>query len=118
MRFPLAEDWYFQNRRWWVRLHEKGGKRHEMLAHHNLEEYMNAYVHAAGIEKAKGTPLFRARGKTQQLTDRRMSQQINCLLSTAVGALEYNVTLTASIWHRSRRQFGVSPLAVSREATP
>ena len=33
-----VEDWYFQGQRWWVRLHEKGGKRHEIPAHHNLEE--------------------------------------------------------------------------------
>lgn len=70
-----VEDWYFQNRRWWVRLHEKGGKRHEMPAHHNLEQYVAAYIEAAGIGSAKGTPLFRtAKGKTKQLTDRRMSQ--------------------------------------------
>ena len=70
-----VEDWYFQTRRWWVRLHEKGGKRHEMPAHHNLEEYLAAYIEAAGIAGAKGTPLFRtAKGKTQKLTERRMSQ--------------------------------------------
>ena len=70
-----VEDWYFQRRRWWVRLHEKGGKRHEMPAHHNLEEYMAAYLDAAGIAGEKGTPLFRtARGKTQQLTERRITQ--------------------------------------------
>src|ERR1700722_19638703 len=39
-----VEDWYFQTRRWWVRLHEKGGKRHEMPAHHNLELYVAAYI--------------------------------------------------------------------------
>src|ERR1039458_3998658 len=70
-----VEDWYFQGRRWWVRLHEKGGKRHEMPAHHNLEEYMAAYLEAAGHAHEKGTPLFRtAKGKTQQLTERRISQ--------------------------------------------
>ena len=70
-----VEDWYFQKRRWWVRLHEKGGKRHEMPTHHNLEEYVSAYIEAAGIGKEKHTPLFRtAKGKTQQLTERRMSQ--------------------------------------------
>jgi site-specific recombinase XerD len=69
------EDWYFQNRRWWVRLHEKGGKRHEMPAHHNLEQYVAAYIEAASIGSEKGTPLFRtAKGKTKQLTERRMSQ--------------------------------------------
>ncbi len=70
-----VEDWYFQNRRWWVRLHEKGGKRHEMPAHHNLEEYMTAYIEAAVLSEEKHTPLFRtARGKTKRLTEHRMSQ--------------------------------------------
>ena len=34
-----VEDVYVQNRRFWVRLHEKGGKRHEMPCHHSLEAY-------------------------------------------------------------------------------
>src|SRR3546814_10508754 len=29
-----VEDVFMQNRRLWVRLHEKGGKRHEMPCHH------------------------------------------------------------------------------------
>jgi site-specific recombinase XerD len=37
-----VEDYYPQGKRWWVRLHEKGGKRHEMPAHHNLEAYLDA----------------------------------------------------------------------------
>ena len=32
-----VEDYYPQGKRWRIRLHEKGGKRHEMPAHHNLE---------------------------------------------------------------------------------
>ena len=32
-----VEDYYPKGKRWWVRLHEKGGKRHEMPAHHNLK---------------------------------------------------------------------------------
>jgi integrase/recombinase XerC len=32
-----VEDVFVQNCRLWVRLHEKGGKRHEMPCHHNLE---------------------------------------------------------------------------------
>ena len=44
-----VEDYYPQGKRWWVRLHEKGGKQHEMPAHHLLETYIDAYVTAAGI---------------------------------------------------------------------
>jgi site-specific recombinase XerC len=37
-----VEDVYTQNRRLWVRLREKGGKRHAMPCHHNLDEYLVA----------------------------------------------------------------------------
>jgi integrase len=33
-----VEDYFIQERRGWVRLYEKGGKRHEVPAHHNLDE--------------------------------------------------------------------------------
>ena len=32
-----VEDYFPKGKRWWVRLHEKGGKRHEVPAHHTLE---------------------------------------------------------------------------------
>ena len=70
-----VEDYYPEAKRWWVRLHEKGGKRHEMPAHHNLEAWMDAYLHAAGIGEEKKTPLFRtARGRTGQLTPEGMTR--------------------------------------------
>ena len=31
-----------------------------MPTHHNLEAYLDAYMHAAGLLGAKGTPLFRS----------------------------------------------------------
>ena len=39
-----VEDVFIQNRRLWVRLHEKGGRRHEMPCHDSLEEYLTAYL--------------------------------------------------------------------------
>jgi integrase/recombinase XerD len=53
-----VDDYYPQGKRWWVRLHEKGGKQHEMPAHHLLESYLDAYVMAAGLEAEKKAPLF------------------------------------------------------------
>jgi site-specific recombinase XerC len=47
-----VEDYYPKGKRWRVRLHEKGGKRHEMPAHHNLEAYLDAYIEAAGSPAA------------------------------------------------------------------
>jgi site-specific recombinase XerD len=70
-----VEDYYPQGKRWWVRLHEKGGKRHEMPAHHNLEAYLDAYINAAGIREEGNTPLFRsAAGRTGELTDKPMNR--------------------------------------------
>lgn len=45
-----VEDYYPQKKRWWLRLREKNGKVNEMLCHHKLEAYIDAYIAAAGIE--------------------------------------------------------------------
>jgi integrase/recombinase XerD len=72
-----ADDYYPQGKRWWVRLHEKGGKQHEMPAHHLLEGYLDAYVTAAGLAVEKASPLFRTLGGRgrKQLTGDRMTRQ-------------------------------------------
>lgn len=60
-----VEDLYIQQRRLWVRLHEKGGKVHEMPCHHTLEEYLHAYIDGCGLAANPKGPLFRtiARGR-------------------------------------------------------
>ncbi|MBK5956683.1 integrase [Rhodoplanes elegans] len=64
-----VEDVYVQNRRLWVRLHEKGGKRHEMPCHHNLETYLHAYLDGCGLAADPKGPLFRTLGRvTGELT--------------------------------------------------
>lgn len=69
------EDVYTQGRRTWIRLHEKGGKRHEMPAHHNLEESLHAYLEGAGLAADKKGYLFRtARGRAAGLSEKPMSQ--------------------------------------------
>lgn len=66
-----VRDFYPVGRRWWVRLHEKGGKRHELPAHHNLEAWLHDYIAAAGIAEQPRSPLFRsALGRTGRLTER------------------------------------------------
>jgi site-specific recombinase XerD len=70
-----VEDYYPKGKRWWVRLHEKGGKRHEMPAHHTLEAYLDAYIEAAAIRDGGKAPLFRsAAGRTGALTDKPMNR--------------------------------------------
>ena len=51
-------DFYVQNRRGWVRLHEKGGKVTELPCHHNLDQYLEEWITAAGLAGAPETPLF------------------------------------------------------------
>ncbi len=70
-----TEDYYAQGKRWWFRLHEKGGKRHDVPAHHNAEAYVDAYLKAAGHGDVKKSPLFRTtKGKTKALTNEAMSR--------------------------------------------
>jgi site-specific recombinase XerD len=70
-----VEDVYVQHRRLWVRLREKGGKRHEMPCHHTLEAYLHAYLDGTGIADDPMGPLFRtvARG-TGQLSETPLPQ--------------------------------------------
>jgi site-specific recombinase XerD len=71
-----VEDYFPQGKRWWLRLHEKGGKNHEMPVHHTLEEYLDSYVRAAGIGEDKKGPLFRvALAKNGQLSDRPLHRK-------------------------------------------
>jgi len=64
-----VEDYYPNGKRWRIRLHEKGGKFHEVPAHHTLEEYLDAYITATGIAGEPKSSLFRsANRRTGQLT--------------------------------------------------
>ena len=66
-------DYYQNGRRSWFRLHEKGGKHHEVPAHHKAEEYVDAYIAAVGIKNQLNAPLFRsAIGRTRKLTEKRL----------------------------------------------
>jgi integrase/recombinase XerD len=67
-----VEDYFQQGRRSWLRLHEKGGKRHEVPCHHSLDEYLDAWIAAAGIGDDKKGPLFRTFKRGDKLTDNAM----------------------------------------------
>jgi len=70
-----VEDVFTQNRRLWVRLHEKGGKDHAMPCHHNLEHILAAYVNGAGLADDPKGPLFRTIGRgTGKLTRTALPQ--------------------------------------------
>jgi integrase len=74
-----VEDVYTQNHWLRVRLREKGGKRHAMPCHHNLDEYPVTYLDGTGLRDDPRGPPFRtiARG-TGKLT-RTVLPQANFL---------------------------------------
>ena len=78
-----VEDVYVQGRRTWVRLHEKGGKRHEMPCHHKLEEYLNEYIQAADIGTDPKGFLFRTRDMNEEPPETcfAISNMATCFLS-------------------------------------
>ena len=70
-----VKDYYPKGKRYFVRLHEKGGKSHEVPVHHRAEEFIDAYLDAAGIAGDKKACLFpSAGGKGRDLTGKAMSR--------------------------------------------
>ena len=70
-----VEDVFTQNRRLWVRLHEKGGKQHTMPCHHNLEAYLHEYIGGAGLANQPKALLFQTYSRaTGQLTGNPLPQ--------------------------------------------
>jgi site-specific recombinase XerD len=67
-----VEDYVQSGKRWRFRFMEKGGKYNEVFAHHNAEEYLDAYIEAAGIWEEKKAPLFRTVDRKLKLSDREL----------------------------------------------
>ena len=68
------EDVYVQARGTWVRLHEKGGKEHEMPCHHNLEAWLQAYIEGAQLEAGKAWLFQTVAGRSGRLSGNPMAQ--------------------------------------------
>ena len=67
-----VEDYFQEGKRWWFRLREKGGKRHEVPAHHNAEAYVDVYLAACQMAEQRKGPLFRSLDRKRRLTERRL----------------------------------------------
>jgi site-specific recombinase XerC len=71
-----VRDYFPKGKRYWLRLHEKGGRYHEVPAHHKVEEYLDLYLEKAGIANEKDSFLFRTTsGQTRQVTERSLQRQ-------------------------------------------
>ena len=123
------EDVFTQGRHTWVRLHEKGGKHHQMPCHHKLESYLRQYIDTLEVTAlAAGSPLDpkawtfpTAAGRSGRLSNRPMGQadvyrmirrraldagietKIGCHSFRATGITEYLRNGANSKW-RSRCQ--------------
>lgn len=70
-----VEDVFTLKGRLWVRLHEKGGKEHEMPCHHNLETYLSEYINGCGLRGDPKGYLFRTTGRRRiELTQEPLAQ--------------------------------------------
>jgi site-specific recombinase XerD len=67
-----VDDVWLNDRRHWIRLHEKGGRYHEMPLHHNAEAFLLEYFDAASLHGVRGIPLFCTIGRRRELTENRM----------------------------------------------
>lgn len=68
------EDYFQEGKEWKLRLHEKRGKLHVVPAHHQVIEYLDEYMAAAGIQGAPRKPLFRGFTRGRELTDKAMTR--------------------------------------------
>ena len=68
-------DYFADGKRFWLRLHEKGGKYHEVPVHHTAEQYLDEYISTAGIGADARDPLFRSVDRQGLLTKRRLLRQ-------------------------------------------
>ena len=67
-----VQDYFPQGKRYFFRLHEKGGKYHEVPAHHRAEAYVDAYLEATSITNEKKKPLFRSLTPQGTLSENRL----------------------------------------------
>lgn len=71
-----VEDYYQQGKRSWIRLHEKGGKEHQVPAHHTLEEFLDAYLRLPAMHGEKpSTPLFRSVNRKREISQDRLERR-------------------------------------------
>ena len=72
-----VEDYRISNHQRMFLLHEKGGKEHQVPAHHSLVEYLGEYMDATGLWNTPKAPLFQALDITRsRLKGSRMNRQI------------------------------------------
>ena len=70
------QDYFGQGSRGWLRLHEKGGKRHDVPAHHRAAAALDAYVEVAGLEEPKAALFQTVDPAGRRLTGRALDRRL------------------------------------------
>ena len=70
------QDYFGQGSRGWLRLHEKGGKRHGVPAHHRAAAALDAYVEAAEFEEPKAALFQSLDPPARRLTGRALARRL------------------------------------------
>ena len=70
------QDYFGQGSRGWLRFHEKGGKRHDVPAHHRAAAALDKYVAAAALEEPKATLFQSVEPAGRWLTGRTLHRRV------------------------------------------
>ena len=70
------QNYFRQESRGWLRLHEKGGKRHDVPAHHRAAEALDDYLELAGLDEAKAALFQSVDPAGRRLTGRALSRRL------------------------------------------
>ena len=70
------QDYFRQERQGWLRLHEKGGTRHDVPAHHRAAEALDDYLKAAGLDAATAALFQSVDPAGRRLTGRALSRRL------------------------------------------
>ena len=70
------QDYFRQERQGWLRLHEKGGRRHDVPAHHRAAAALDAYLARAGLDAAPAALFQSVDPAGRRLTGRTLSRRL------------------------------------------
>ena len=70
------QDYFGQAHRAWLRLHEKGGKRHDVPAHHRAAAALDGYVEAGALEEPKAALFQTVDAAGRRLTGRALDRRL------------------------------------------
>ena len=70
------QDYFRQERQGWLRLHEKGGTRHDVPAHHRAAAALDDYLARAGLDAATAALFQSVDPAGRRLTGRALSRRL------------------------------------------